>query len=78
MSKDHDQPHAPDVQCMAVFLPDEKTSKIERRCDRSDLKDISAESYQLLIAKLGIKRFFDIMATAIPAEYAQMREYNGQ
>lgn len=73
LAQDHDLPHVPDVQCMAVFVLNEETKEVVRICEHSDLKNVSSKAYQLLVGKLGIDRFFEGIESAVSAKYAQKR-----
>ncbi len=66
---DHRYPHIPDVQALCVVLLNEDRQKILRICNREDLPQISASSYQLLNSKLSIENFVPLFCQAIELRY---------
>lgn len=73
LAKEHQHPHVPDVQCIAVFLLDVEKKEIIRQCLRGDLPEITGESFEILDDQLSINRFFDIMTAQIESVYQQRR-----
>lgn len=57
LAMDHQHPHVPDVQAICVFLLDADSNSIVRICEKSDLPNISNESYRLLTGRMSVENF---------------------
>ena len=71
---DHRYPHIPDVQALCIVRLSEDRQRVIRICNKEDLPDISASSYQLLDSKLSIENFVPLFCQAIELQFMRVRK----
>lgn len=70
--RDHQHPHSPDVQAVALVNVDYKKRQVTGLPSRSDLQQLSDLSWKRLQNELSIRRFIDLLCSKMEVKYKEL------